>query len=101
MTTALAPLYGRRAGLLVEPVGSIWAAYSPACGDTVLLNDESAALLEVLADGPASTQQACVLLARETGDDPAALHDLVAQSWVLLIDSGLVERLPDAAVQPR
>lgn len=90
----MALVYGRRSGLLVEPLGEIWVAFSPACGETVLLNDACAALLEVLAEGPATTDAACLQLAQETGDDPAALTEAVAHSWNLLVESGLVEVLP-------
>jgi PqqD family protein of HPr-rel-A system len=90
----LPPVYARRLGVQVEPLGEIWVAFSPACGETVLLNDASAALLEVLAEGPATTDAACRQLAQETGDDPAALTDAVAGSWTLLVESGLVEVLP-------
>lgn len=90
----MTPVYGRRQGLQVEPLGEIWVAFSPACGETVLLNDACAALLEVLADGPATTESACLQLAQDTGDDPAALTDAVERSWNLLVESGLVEVLP-------
>lgn len=90
----MAITYGRRQGLLVEPVGDVWVAFSPVCGETVLLNDASAAILEVLEDGPASTLTACERLARETGDTPGDLVTTVEQSWSMLIQSGLVESLP-------
>ena len=34
--------------MLVEPLGPSWVCYSPASGQTHLLNDESAAVLEML-----------------------------------------------------
>lgn len=83
-------VYRRRAGVLVEPLGPVWVAFSPANGETVLLNDASAALLEVLDEGPATADQAGRMLAQETGDDPVDLRDVVAQSWGLLTDAGLV-----------
>jgi len=89
----VAPAYGRRDGIAVEPVGDFWAAFSPVSGESILLNDESAAILEVLAEGPATTQQVAAQLALDTGDVAADLHDLVAGCWLTLIDSGLVQQL--------
>lgn len=91
----MAPSYGRRDGVAVEPVGDIWAAYSPASGETILLNNESAAVLEVLAAGPATTRQVAEQLAQDTGDDAGALHDLVASCWPTLIENGLVQKPSD------
>lgn len=90
----MAPAYGRRDGIAVEPVGDFWAAFSPVSGESILLNDESAAILEVLAEGPATTEQVAAQLALDTGDAAADLHDLVDGCWQTLIDSGLVQRLP-------
>lgn len=84
-------LYGLRDGVLVEPVGDIWAAFSSASGDSVLLNNESAAVLEALTEGPATTDRVCHLLAAESGDDPAALRATVDLCWPMLIEAGLVE----------
>lgn len=39
--------FSRVDGVLVEPLGPVWVAFSPASGETTLLNDESAAILEV------------------------------------------------------
>lgn len=88
--------YARREALLVEPLGSGWVAYSPASGDTVLLNDESAAMLEVLAGGPLDTAGVCAALAADAGVEAATLTALIADSWRLLIESGLVSEVPVA-----
>jgi len=87
--------YARRQALLVKPLGSGWVAYSPASGDTVLLNDESAAILEVLADGPLDTAGICAALAIDAGVEAASLTDLIADSWRMLVECGLV-RVVDA-----
>lgn len=94
----MAPSYGRRDGIVVEPVGDIWAAFSPASGETILLNNESAAILEVLADGPATTQLVAEQLARDIGEQAGALHDLVDGCWTTLIENGLVQKLPDRPI---
>jgi hypothetical protein len=47
--------YTRAPGVRIEPVGGAWAAFSPLSGETLLLNDEAAAILEVLtSSGPRS-----------------------------------------------
>lgn len=85
--------YGRCGGVVVRPVSDVWAAFSPVSGETLLLNNESAAILEVLADGPATTQQVAEQLARDTGEQSGQLQALVAVCWHALIEAGLVEEL--------
>jgi hypothetical protein len=90
--------FGRRDGIVVQPVGELWAAFSPVSSETILLNNECAAVLEVLAEGPASTQQVAEHLALDTGDEASELRDLVAACWNTLIDNGLVQKLPNAPI---
>jgi len=87
----LQPSFERCAGLLLAPIGEIWAAFSPLSGETVLLNDESAAILEVLADGPLDLRSICETLANDAGLNAAALYGPVQDSWQLLMDAGLVQ----------
>lgn len=90
-------LYSRCDGVAVEPVSEVWAAFSPISGETILLNNESAAILEVLVDGPATTQQVAEQLAQDMGESGGGLHDLIAGCWSTLIDAGLVQQqLPTA-----
>lgn len=91
-------MYRRRAGVVVEPVGDVWAAFSPVSGETCLLNNECAAVLEVLADGVASTAQVAAQLAQDTGDDSSALLVLIDNAWAVLIDGGLVQKLPPGPI---
>ena len=86
----MAPRYARVESALVEAVGPVWAAFSPLTGETTLLNDESAAILEVLALGPAATAQVCATLADDMGASADTLIDIVEQSWPQLMDAGLV-----------
>ena len=80
-------------GILFEPVGHVWATFSPATGETSLLNDESVSILEVLGTGPADTIGVCAALV-ENGDESAtALEGLVAQCWPQLVEAGLVREL--------
>ena len=87
------PHFARVTGVLVERVGHLWAAFSPANGETALLNDESAAILELLDIGPTSTESICVNLASDSGLAADSLVDLVSASWPKLLEAGLVRQL--------
>ena len=90
--------YGRADGVLVEPVGHVWAAFSPTSGETTLLNDESAAILEVLESGASDTPGVCAALTQDGGLDSKSFVAAVAGGWPRLLEAGLVYRLSDAAV---
>ena len=97
----LMPSYTRIEGALVEPVGHLWAAFSPASGETALLNDESAAILEILESGPAQTSEVCAKLSVDSGLAAESLAELVEASWSRLIDAGLVRELRSSASNAR
>lgn len=82
--------FARTEGVLVEPIGHLWAAYSPATGETTLLNDEAASVIEVLSAGPGSTESVCGCLAGDSGVDADALVEIVNACWPRLIQAGLV-----------
>jgi PqqD family protein of HPr-rel-A system len=86
-------LYERYPSLRVEPVGDGWAAFSPRSGETLLLNDEAAALLEILADGPASLHQICEFLSRDAGVPASDIRSRVNESWDQFVRAGLVARV--------
>lgn len=77
-------------GLLVQPVGHLWVAYSPSTGETTLLNDESASILELLEAGAADTEEVCSNLAADSGLDAGVLTDIVECAWPRLVEAGLV-----------
>jgi PqqD family protein of HPr-rel-A system len=86
-------LLHRQAGTLLEPVGDVWAAFSPASGETLLLNDEAAAILEVLAEGPCTFDGICRSLAEASAtpvDEVAAALDA---SLAQLRGAGLIRTL--------
>lgn len=89
--------YGRAAGVLVEPVGHLWAAFSQLSGETTLLNDESAAILEVLELGGSDTSGVCAALAEDSGLAAQQLVAAVEGGWPRLLEAGLVIRLSDVA----
>lgn len=87
--------YLRPEGVLVETVGHLWAAFTPVSGETSLLNDESAAILEVLLEGPADTDEVCRRLAADNDLLPAEMAAAVAASWQQLVDVGAVRLVSD------
>lgn len=82
--------FAREANLMIAPIGHLWAAFSPASGETLLLNDESAAILEVLESGPAASEAVCNALACDSHLKAEALAESIEPSWSRLIEAGLV-----------
>jgi len=93
--------FARVEGILVEPIGHLWAAFSPATGETALLNDESASILEVLEIEPADTAAVCDMLSSDSGIASDELFALVDGSWQQLTESGLVRELPVTLNNPK
>ena len=87
--------------MLAEAAGSLWAVYSPASGETALLNDESVAILEVLESGPCSTEAVCAELASGDPSEAAAMMSVIEASWSRLIDAGLVRRVDAGRTMPQ
>jgi PqqD family protein of HPr-rel-A system len=77
--------------VLIEPIGHLWVAFSPASGETTLLNDSSASILEVLELGASSTDAISSTLACDSGLEARVLEGIVEASWPSLIEAGLVD----------
>jgi PqqD family protein of HPr-rel-A system len=90
--------YQRIPGSLIEDLGNMWAALSPASGETHLLNDESALVLECLAElGPATAAELAKEMAPDTGMSADDVERRLAFGWASLLEAGLVRALsPDA-----
>ena len=86
-------MYERVRDVRVEPVGTLWAAFSPASGETLLLNDASAAVLEVLGHGPAAFEAVAAALAADSGTSVADWASVLDHCWPSLIHGGLVRQL--------
>jgi PqqD family protein of HPr-rel-A system len=82
--------YGLAAGVSVQPLGDIWAAFSALSGETLLLNDESAAILEILMQGSACDDKVIDELAVESGTDRAKIAEALAGCWPRLLEAGLL-----------
>jgi PqqD family protein of HPr-rel-A system len=81
----------RAPGVRVEPVGDGWAAFSPLSGETLLLNDEAAAILEVLdSNGATAVGEVCRLLAADTGVAIDVVTQRLEEAWTQLASVGLV-----------
>ena len=92
--------YARVDGVLIAAVGHLWAAYSPASGETALLNDESASILEVLESGSCTTDSICLALAEDSGLAAATLIEIVDACWPRLVDAGLVREMRPGHTSP-
>lgn len=87
-------------GVLVESLGDHWAAFSPSSGESHLINDTSAAILEMLScETPLTQAQACAELAADAGELPADAEGLVHEALQTFVTAGLVRTmaLPYAA----
>ena len=89
--------YARVPGVRVESIGSGWAGFSPLSGETLLLNDAGAAVLEMLEQGPADERSIASTLAEDARVTPEAMLDALAGGWDALISAGLLRRTTASA----
>lgn len=81
----------RAPGLRLEPLDEGWAAFSPASGETHLINDSGAALLQALSDAsPMALEEALHTLAEEAGQPLAEVGGLFVQTLPTFAAAGLV-----------
>jgi hypothetical protein len=89
--TPRAARYERLPGTRVELLDRTWIAYSAASGETFSLNDEAAAVLELLDLG-----EECRIieaLASDTGLSEEQVRSTLSGLWPQLIDLGLIRRV--------
>lgn len=85
------PIYTRAPGVLLQELGSAWAAYSAIAGSSHLLNNSGAAVLDVLAEsGPSSGDEVAVVLSEEVGVPLEEVMASLAEVWAQLEQAGLV-----------
>ena len=82
-------------GLRAEPVGAMWAVFSPLSGRTSLLSDLSAAVLEVLEPGPLDEEALFRTLSSDSATDVGTIESLVQPAIRDLRDAGLLQSCPD------
>lgn len=81
----------RAPGVLLEPMGALWAAFSALSGESHLLNDASAAIVEVAnPERPQSLHALCEILASDSGLSAAEVVDSVGMGWDQLVAAGLI-----------
>lgn len=78
-------------GVRFIDLGHMWAVYSPLSGQTLVLNTEAVAILEVLREQPGDLAHVCSVLANDGQHDPTALEALCRGVWQQLLDAGLLE----------
>lgn len=83
-------------GLLMAPLGGVWVAYSPLSGETMVINNETAAILEVLRERSGNLASVCEALADEVGMKPADLANTIAVSWTQILEAGLISESTSA-----
>lgn len=85
-STAFAPPQG----LLLTPLDEVWVAYSPLSGETMVINNETASILEVLRERCGDLASVCEALAREVDLDPVDVAGTIGAAWKQLIEAGLI-----------
>lgn len=91
--------YERVPGLRITSLDDeTWAAYSPVSGETHLLNETAAAIVELLGEcGLMSADEVCAALARDSGLSAGAVATTLGDVWSTLQRSGLVRAIAAAA----
>lgn len=83
-------------GVLMETLGEHWAVFSPASGESHLLNDSSAAILEMLTGTPGlHADHICAVLAADTGAVRSEVEPLVDEALRTFVTAGLVRVVAD------
>jgi hypothetical protein len=83
--------FERTPGLRIEAIGVSWVAFSSRSGETLVLNDAAAAILELLAIGPAAPEAIASQLAIETSTPLPQMSEMVLHCWPGLLDAGLIQ----------
>jgi hypothetical protein len=78
-------------------LGDVWAAFSPICGASHLLNDSSAAILDVLQErGQACAGEVASVIAGDVERPQAEIEQILAPHWDELLRAGLIRAYPPA-----
>jgi PqqD family protein of HPr-rel-A system len=86
--------YGAVSGVRIEPLGDVWAVFSPLSGQTHLINDGSLAVLDLLnACGVVTAAALADRLAESTGDARETVAAWTASALDSFVPAGLAHRL--------
>ncbi len=91
-------MYRLSPGVRLQPLQDTWAAWSPLSGETLQLNPEAAAVLELLAEGQHDPVQIASTLAEDTALPMQQIIDSLQPVWQQLCAAGLIERLATVPV---
>ncbi len=83
-------------GVRIEDLAGAWVAFSPRSGETLILNDESAAILEILAEEARGAEDVCAVLRSDGGAGQPDLNILVRGGLARLAEAGLVQEVSPA-----
>lgn len=83
--------YARAAGLKLASLGDSWVVYCDRSGDTVQLNNEAAAVLEVIGESGLDEAAITALISKEAGVDAAQVADQLVELWPQLVALGFVD----------
>lgn len=78
-------------GLRIESLDNSWAAYCARSGESLQLNTEAAAVLEVLAEGPQDADAVHRALASDSDMPPEIVAERMRDVWSELLANGLIE----------
>jgi PqqD family protein of HPr-rel-A system len=84
-------------GSRVEGLGGGWVAYSALSGETLVLNTEAAAVLEILSEGPQDELGVGRALAAQAGMPVERVCEHLQDGWSGLLSAGLIRRLDEPA----
>lgn len=85
-------------GVRLADLGEFWAVFSPRSGQTLLLNNEAVAILEVLREQAGDLAQVCQTLAMDTELSAHDLQERCGDVWQHLLDAGLLEPPPESTL---
>jgi PqqD family protein of HPr-rel-A system len=84
-------IYRLAEGARIESLGNAWASFSALSGETLLLNTEAAAVLELLSSGAADSAEVALTLAADSDSDAVDVNEALRHIWDELLSAGLVE----------
>lgn len=84
-------IYARATGLKMESLGDSWAVYSARSGDTVQLNNEAAAVLEMIGESGLDGSAVTALISKEACVDAAQVAEQLVELWPQLVALGFVD----------
>jgi PqqD family protein of HPr-rel-A system len=86
-------IYARATGLKLASLGDTWVVFNDRSGETVQLNNEAAAVLEVLGESGLDELVVSALISKEAGVNATQVADQLVELWPQLVALGFVDAL--------